>query len=95
MTAKRTDLNHAEIRDGLRGCGFFVADTHEIGHGFPDLLATTRSGIVVLLEVKSKNGKLTKDEEDFKSRYPGPYGIVHDVPEAIWLLDYHEQIRKE
>lgn len=35
--AKRTDGNHALIRDGLRKLGFDVLDLSDVGGGVPDL----------------------------------------------------------
>lgn len=63
--AKRTDSNHAEIRDKLREAGFWVWDTHDLGGGFPDLIALNKSGEFVMLEVKARGGKLTDDELAF------------------------------
>ena len=60
----KTDTAHAEIRDGLRDAGYLVWDCHNYGSGFPDLLVLSR-GEFVLLEIKSKYGKLKPKEEHF------------------------------
>jgi len=51
--AKRTDANHAEIRDGLRAMGFDVLDLSDVGGGVPDLCVRAQDhGLPVFLEVK-------------------------------------------
>jgi hypothetical protein len=60
--ARRTDTNQAAIVEALRECGVMVHDTHEVGHGFPDLVAAI-GGDVYLIEVKAPEGKLNKREE--------------------------------
>lgn len=53
MRAKRTDRNHAEIRDGLRAHGYDVCDLSDCGHGVPDLVVRQENhGVPVFLEVK-------------------------------------------
>lgn len=85
--AKRVDGNHTEIRDGLREIpGFNVADTHDIGRGFPDLVVggidqRTQEPKIVLMEVKDKNGKLTEDQINFFEKWQG-YSVV-----AVWSLN--------
>lgn len=83
MTAKRTDLNHAEIRDALRAIGAFVADTHELGHGFPDLLVVRPDRAMFLVEVKSPGGELTADEKHFAAACPATVHVVRSAEEAI------------
>lgn len=75
--ARRTDANHAEIRDGLRECGFEVEDNSGVGHGVPDLcvLINERLGISLHLEVKDPKAskashELTKAEQRW-ARYNG------------------------
>jgi hypothetical protein len=87
MTAKRTDLLHAEIRDGLRQAGYWVWDTHELGDGFPDLMVIDSVGIA-LLEVKSKNGRLTPAEERFWNTCPlwERLAIVRSLEQAFDTL---------
>ncbi len=50
--AKRTDANHAEIRDAFRAAGWGVKDTSGIGHGVPDLMVVSPNGIGWMVEVK-------------------------------------------
>ena len=80
---KRRDCNHAEIRDGLRKCGFHVTDLADLGKGVPDLLSVTKDGQAILLEVKIPGEKLTPAEERYHAEYPGPIYIVRSVEQAI------------
>lgn len=50
--AKKTDRNHAEIRDGLRGDGWAVYDLSDRGKGVPDLAVKLMDGRSLFLEVK-------------------------------------------
>jgi len=81
--AKRVDLNHGEIRDGLRKAGYNVTDTHDLGHGFPDLCVIAGETII-LLEVKRPGEKLTPDEVKFfaEAGY-APVYVVHSLEKAI------------
>lgn len=90
--AHRTDNNHAEIRDGLREAGWWVWDTHDLGGGFPDLLALNASGRFVMLEVKSPGGKLTEDERAFFLALIEDYHacdlyVVYNLDQAIEALE--------
>lgn len=51
--AKKTDRNHSEIRDGLRGDGWAVYDLSDRGKGVPDLAVKLMDGRSLFLEVKS------------------------------------------
>jgi DNA-binding NarL/FixJ family response regulator len=84
--AKRTDRNHAEIRRTLKQCGYYVMDTFRVGHGFPDLLAVSKAGLPVLLEVKMPGEKLTDAEREFWRSYPGPIAVVQSAQEAVDLM---------
>jgi hypothetical protein len=87
VRAKRTDGNHAMIRDALKRCGFTVFDTHELGGGFPDL-AVYHAHRAVLLEVKDpaqppSKRRLTPAEKEFHARWNGVAFVVETVAEAI------------
>lgn len=80
---KRVDLNHAEIARALREAGVSVADTHELGKGFPDLVCGAR-GQNYLLEIKrDEKAKLTGDEAKWHSLWRGQVVIVASVQEAL------------
>jgi Holliday junction resolvase len=56
--AARQDNTHKSIRDGLRKCGFSVADTSQLGRDFPDLLIG-KNGLDVKVECKTPRGRKT------------------------------------
>ena len=87
---KRTDSNQAEIMDALRKAGCLCHDTHELGHGYPDIMVGSKHGpwwkyqSLYLLEVKARGAKLTGDEPAWHALWDGyPVYIVHDVAEAF------------
>ena len=84
---KRTDGNHAEIRDALRKAGFVVADTHTMGYGFPDL--TVRAGCHVLLfEVKMPGERLNETEKTFHTAWDGAgVYVVNTAEQAIRIAE--------
>jgi hypothetical protein len=46
---KKVDANHGDIRDAGRQIpGTWTHDTHDLGHGFPDLLHASRYGVTVI-----------------------------------------------
>ena len=82
---RRTDANHAEIRNGLRKLGYTVFDRSQFGHGFPDLIVRVGADIV-LLEVKQGREGLTPMEEAFAVLFP--VSIVRSLDEAIAALGH-------
>ncbi len=73
--ARRTDANHAELREVFRQCGCNVLDISNLGGKVSDLIVQyrnwgidgTRSGSLVthLIEIKSgKKKKLTKSQSE-------------------------------
>lgn len=81
--AKRTDTNHAEIRDGLRDLGHEVADFSHVGGGVADLAVRISETMVLWLEVKrDKKEKLTPAEVIFKMFWFDYYRVVTSVDEA-------------
>lgn len=84
----RPDLNHEEIRDGLKQiigkqC---VRDTKDIGGGFPDLVIGFR-GQNYFLEVKSdENAKLTPAETAFHMTWEGQIDIVYSLDDAMKVI---------
>lgn len=73
---KRRDDNHTEVRDTLRKVpGMVVADTADLGDGFPDLCVGWM-GHIYLLEIKDgdkppSKQKLTPDEKKFFKKWEG------------------------
>ena len=82
----KVDLNHGIIRDGLRQVGYFVWDTSDVGKDFPDLLVVSKSGIVVLLEVKTDGEYPSEGQVLFLFRYPGPVSLVFDIDDALEVM---------
>lgn len=86
MRSGRRDLNHSEIRDGLRAvCGKEnVLDTGDVGNGFADLVVGWK-GTTYFLEVKSKkSAKLRPDQERLMGAWRGgPWVRVDSLDEAL------------
>jgi hypothetical protein len=88
--AKRRDANHADIRDNLRQVpGMRVADTADLGNGFPDLVVGWM-GNIHLIEIKDENKppskqKLTPDEKKFFAQWEG--FRVHRINSFIQALE--------
>ena len=84
--AKRVDLNHQEIRDGLRQAGFVVKDLSRCGEGVPDLLVRGDFRIV-MLEIKNGNAKLTDAEKEFHELFHGNgIYIVRTLEQALEVM---------
>ena len=80
--AARSDANQAAIVQALRQCGCLVQSLHTVGRGVPDLLICYR-GILALVEVKTRGGKLTKRQIQWHAEWQevliplrgwGPFG---------------------
>lgn len=89
--AARKDLNHNVIAQALRDVGYRVAETHQLGSGFPDLVVAgvdrkTGTRQRWLLEVKGAKEKLTPDEELFHVAWAGDVAIVRSVDDAYRLV---------
>ena len=84
--ARKVDRKHAEIRDAIRKAGYFCHDCARFGGGFPDLLAVSKSGRVILFEVKSPGEKLTPAEDIFRVGYPAALFVVQTAEQAIEYL---------
>jgi len=83
---KRTDENHAEIRDGLRKAGYEVEDTSWIGRGHVDLMVKGDFR-TVMLEVKSGNAKLTDAERELHAKFSGcGWHVVRTLEQALDVM---------
>lgn len=85
--ARKVDANQPTIVEELRAMGFKVYPTHRIGQGFPDLLVA-RGGLLRLIEVKNRKGKLTEDEREFANEW-GEYVLIARTAEEV--LAWYEQ----
>lgn len=81
----KADLNQARIVSALREIGASVEILAAAGHGCPDLLVGY-AGANYLLEVKSKKGKLTPDQERWHGFWRGQVGVVRTIGEALDVL---------
>lgn len=84
MRARKTDANHAQIRDAMRSAGAEVHDLSGCGGGVADTLVLTKDGRLLLVEIKYKKGRITPAQEKFHARFP--VAIVRTTEEAIALL---------
>ena len=84
LWAKRTDANHAEIRDAMRAAGATVEDLSGSGKGMPDTLVYTADGRLLLVEIKMSKGTLTAAQVRFHARFP--VHVVRSVEDAIRLI---------
>ena len=85
MTApRRVDGNSGELDAALKAVGIWYADTHELGHGFPDRVTfNPRDGLFRLVEYKSERGTFTGPERRFIDACPGEVHVVRTVDDAL------------
>ena len=83
---KRTDDNQTKVVEGLRGLGYSVRSTAEVGNGFPDLVVG-KWGRTFLFEVKdpakipSKRAP-TPAEKKFHQTWRGHCAVIETWEEA-------------
>lgn len=83
MRSKRTDQNHADVRDALRKCGWTVLDCSGCP-GLVDVLAHRR-GVLRMIEIKrDAKAKLTPRQAALIAE-GWPIVIIRDVNEAARL----------
>lgn len=82
----RSDTNQNDIVDYLRSTGRSVVVLSQVGAGCPDLLVGNH-GHNILMEVKTKTGKLSETQIEFMNGWRGrtPYVVrsVEDVKELF------------
>ena len=81
MNAKKIDSNQTEIVSWLRGIGALVYSTASLGKGFPDIVCGYR-GEIYLFEIKTPEGKLTRDEVKFHEQWFGYVHVVRSISEV-------------
>lgn len=81
----KTDANQKEIVNALRARGATVLSLAPLGKGCPDLLVGYNRRNI-LMEVKTKAGKLTKAQEHFFKSWNTPIEVVRTVEEALVQL---------
>lgn len=94
--AKRTDENHAHIRDELRRQGFEVFDFSAVGGGVADLAVKITPTMSVWLEVKKdKKEKLTDKEVIFQMLWFDCYRVVTSIDEAVAAIEQTKELLKK
>lgn len=78
--AARTDANQAEIIRALKRCGVSV---EYIKLPFDLVIFNPRKQETAFVEVKTEEGRLTKAQEEFISRWPGRIFIVRSAEDAV------------
>ena len=80
------DRNQKEVVELLRRHDYEVLLLHAVGQGCPDLLVS-KHGLEctnILVEVKDgKKGRLTGQQIEFMSRWPGPLVVAYSADEAL------------
>jgi len=78
------DLNQDRIVDILEEQGCLVWDIHHLGHGVPDILVLSKTG-VFLFEIKNPDTrhKLTLAQKKFMNSWLGPVKIVTTPEQAL------------
>jgi len=103
---RRTDSSHAPIRDYLRKHAAVlnlqaVVDTHDLGDGFPDIIAILKNGTLALMfEIKGEKIRPTDldDEIRFMLKLVSPVYRIVQTPEAAAaaiteLTDLHTYLK--
>lgn len=88
----KPDANQGPIVVALRKAGYSVAITSGVSFGFPDLIVG-RCQRNLLMEVKTKGGKLNPDQEAFHSYWKGQTCVVFGISDALTAADRY--LRKE
>jgi hypothetical protein len=78
----RTDKNQTEIVQALRKAGAVVLILSNQGEGCPNILTGFR-GNLMLMEIKSKGGRLTQDEKEFYSKWLPYMVVVYSIEDAL------------
>ncbi len=84
----RKDANHNDIAEALAAIGCLVMDTSAMGRGFPDILISPPHNRhdLMLLEIKTKTGRLNPAQIAFHRQWDGATYVVRSVDEAIELI---------
>ena len=81
----KVDLNQVEIVAAIRKVGGKVLHLHQIGGGCADVLVKYR-GVLLLMEIKSKGGRMTPDEQAFYDEWQDCMVVVYSAEEALEAL---------
>lgn len=88
--AKRADKNQPVIVRAFRQLGCSVTHTHEVGHGFVDIVVGV-DGFNALVEIKDgskppSRRKLTPDESDWHALWRGQKCIIESVDQVFLFV---------
>jgi hypothetical protein len=95
--AARTDGTHEAVMHAFRRLGCVVVSSHQMSHGFPDLIVSQRmrtgdgGGTTYLVEVKDgskspSRRKLTEDQEQFHASWLGRIFTVTSVDDVAAVI---------
>ena len=87
--AAKVDGTQKAVVEALRAYGWTVVSLSRMGGGVPDLLIA-KDGRTVLVEVKTKKGKLRFAQEAFLATWPGSWSILRSVQD---VQDFDENVR--
>jgi len=86
----KRDANHGEIQEALEAIGCGVIDTSSLGGGVFDLIACRimRNGVLLTryVEVKTRTGRLSQRQKDFRKTWPAPIDVARTPAEAVALF---------
>lgn len=87
----KKDANHDEIKQALLDAHLSVIDTAGIGGGFPDLVIggyhqQLQIPITVLVEIKTREGKLRLSQEQLHETWRGAIFTVRTRREALAIF---------
>jgi DUF917 family protein len=83
--ARKVDNTHGDVVSALRRVGYLVADCSGMGRGFPDLVVYRTGQPIRLVEVKSKGGVITAEQEKFMA-LGWPVTVVWSADDALAKL---------
>jgi hypothetical protein len=91
MRAKKVDVNQAEIVAEFRRLGWEVIDTHELGKGFPDIIAYNITqhpslALSAFIEIKNGNAGYTDSEIKFMKNHPYLVTTVRSIEDVKELF---------
>lgn len=81
----RVDTNHVEIVAALRRAGWLVSSLARQGRGCPDLICYKAGAGLRLVEVKTKRGSLTDDQQGWVDA-GWPVYVVRSAEEALTVV---------
>jgi hypothetical protein len=81
--AAKKDTTHGPVIDALIACGWYVMDVSRAPLVIDLIIA--KAGRVVIVEVKSRSGRITKRQADIFAEWPGETAILRSVKDVLAL----------